>query len=220
MTAVGVPTAGTVAANKTSPDRWLALTGVLFAALLIVSVLMTAGLPDAKNAAKAQAWVVKHSGQIGGSFFFTALAVIVGLVFLTWLHTHLVRERSWMGNLFVAGVVVFATSGTVVSGINAALSQNTKHLSTDTVQTLVSLSQNLTYPMTSVGLAVMYLAAGFLIRRSGLLPGWLAWVSWLFALLAASIFLGFIALFGTALWLIVVGVYLAARPPVASPAAS
>jgi hypothetical protein len=61
----------------------------------------------------------------------------------------------------------------------------------------------------------MYLAAGFLIRRTGLLPAWMAWVSWVFALLAATIFLGFIPLIGTGLWVIFVGIYLTARPPAA-----
>jgi hypothetical protein len=79
-----------------------------------------------------------------------------------------------------------------------------------------SLDQNLNFPMTSAGLALMYLAAGFLIRRTGLLPGWMAWVSWVFALLAATIFLGFIPLIGTGLWVIFVGIYLTARPPAAN----
>ncbi|MBV9661733.1 MAG: hypothetical protein JO337_11305 [Acidimicrobiales bacterium] len=214
MTAVGIPTTGAGPAARTTSNRWIALTGVLFALLLGAAVVMTSGEPAAKNATKVQAWVVKHSSLIGGSFVITTAAVIVGLLFLVWLHSHLGRDGGWLGSLFLVGVVVFALSGAVGAGIDAALSQDTKHLSTDTVQTLASLGQNLNYPMTCIGLALMYLAAGFLIRRTGLLPGWLSWVSWLFALLAASIVLGFVPLAGSALWMIVVGIYLAARPPV------
>jgi hypothetical protein len=102
----------------------------------------------------------------------------------------------------------------VGAGIKASIGAWPKHLSTDSIQLLATLDQNLNYPMTCAGLALMYLAAGFLIRRTALLPGWMAWVSWVFAVLAASFVLGFIALVGTALWMIFAGIYLAVRPPV------
>jgi hypothetical protein len=213
MTAVEVPATATGGAAKTSSSRWIPLTGVLFAVLLAASTLMVAGMPQAKNAAKVQAWDVKHTGLLGGAFLLTTLAVIVGVVFLTWLYSHLARDGGWMGPLFLAGVVVFAVSGTVSAGVEAALSSDAKHLSTTSLQLMARLDQNLNFPMTSAGLALMYLAAGFLIRRTGLLPGWLTWVSWLFALLAATVLLGFIPLLGTALWVIFAGIYLTARPP-------
>jgi hypothetical protein len=191
----------------------MALTGVLFGVLVAAAVLMVSGLPDAKNAAKAQAWDVKHTGLLGGAFLLTTLAVIVGLVFLTWLYSHLARDGGWMGTLFLVGAVVFGLSGTLGAGIEAALNSDAKHLNTTSLQLMSSLNQNLNFPMSSVGLALMFLAAGFLIRRTGLLPGWLAWVSWVFALLAATIFLGFIPLIGVALWVIFVGIFLTVRPP-------
>jgi len=45
------------------------------------------------------------------------------------------------------------------------------------------------------------------------LPQWLAWVSWVLALVAASFFLGWIALLGAGLWVIVVAIMLAVRNP-------
>lgn len=220
MTSVGVSAPGTVAADKSRWSRWAGLSGVLFAVLLAASVFMTAGMPNAKNAAKVQAWTIKHKGLLGLSFVLTTLAVIVGLCFLMWLHSLLTRDGGgWLGNLFIVGTVVFAMTGLVGAGIHASLNSDAKHLSTGSLQLMASLDQNFNFPMGSAALAVLFLAAGFLIRRSGVLPAWLAWVSWVFALLAATIFLGFIALIGMSLWLIVVGVYLTARPPVASPAA-
>jgi hypothetical protein len=213
MTAVGVPTAGIGAANKTSQNRWLALLGVLFAVVLAASVLMTSGEPDPKNATKFQDWVLKHTSLLSGSAVTTMAAVIIGLVFLTWLHSHLGRDGGWVGTLFVVGVVTFALSGTLAAGVDACFGAEAKHLSTGSLQVLGTLAQNVNVPATLAGLAVMYLAAGILIRRSGLLPGWMAWLSWLFALLAATFVLGFIALVGTALWMIIAGIYLAARPP-------
>lgn len=214
MTSTAVPSAGAGAAESTRGARWVALSGVLFSVLLAFAVLMTSGMPDTKDAAKVQAWDVKHTGLVGGSALVTMAAVIVGLYFLTWLYSHFSRQRAgWMGTLFLVGVVLFAGSGVLGAGVAASVSSDAKHLSVGSLQLLASLNQNLNYPMTLAGMAVMYLAAGFLIRRTLLLPGWLAWASWVLAVLSVSFFLGFVALIGTALWMIVVAGTLIARPP-------
>lgn len=217
MTTVGLSTTGVAPATKIGWSRWTGLTGVLFGVIVAVSVTATGGMPDAKNAAKVQAWDLKHAGLLTGSFLTTTVAVIIGLYFLTWLHAQLGgRESGWMGTMFLVGVVFFAMAGAVQAGIHAAIGSDAKHLSTGSLQLMASLAQNFNWAMTCIGLALLYLAAGYLIRRSGILPGWLAWVSWVFALTAASVFLGFVALLGTALWVIVVGIILTTRQPVES----
>ena len=52
-----------------------------------------------------------------------------------------------------------------------------------------------------------------MIYRSGALPVWLAWVSWLLGVLAASFVLTFFALIATALWVLFVSISLASRNP-------
>jgi hypothetical protein len=216
MTAVGTASSGVEPSTSDKSARWAGIGGLAFAGLLAASTLVVSGMPDPKNATKVQAWMVKHTGLLGFSFLATMVAVVVGLCFLMWLYSYLTRgARDWIANTFLAGVFVFAMSGTIGAGLNAALSSDAKHLSTGSLQLMASLDMNLSYPMACAGLALMYLAAGFLIRRTGLLPGWLAWVSWVFAVLAISFFLGFVALFGTVLWVIVVGVTLIARGPAA-----
>lgn len=74
-----------------------------------------------------------------------------------------------------------------------------------------ALATDLNYPAVAAALAVMFLGAGLAIRKTHLLPQWLAWVSWLFALCGASFILGFVALLGSALWVIVVAILLAVR---------
>ncbi|HEX6392802.1 MAG TPA: hypothetical protein VFZ97_05135 [Acidimicrobiales bacterium] len=212
MTAVDVSARVSASDTQANWARWGGISGIVFAPLLAAAVLMTAGMPAAKHAAKVQAWDVKHTGLLGASLVLTALAVVVGLYFFTWLHFQFTRsERSWMGTMFVTGAILFGASGTIAAGLQATLSQDAKHLSTGSLQLMASLSQNFNYPMTTVGLALMFLAAGFLIRRTRLLPGWLAWVSWVLAFAAATVILGFIALLGTALWVIVVGAIFTVR---------
>ena len=217
MTTVGLSTTGAVPATKLGWSRWTGLTGVLFGVIVAVSVIATDGMPDAKNAAKVQAWDIKHAGLLTTSFVATTVAVIIGLYFLTWLHSQVGgRNAGWMGSMFLVGMVFFAMSGAVQAGFHAAIGSDAKHLSAGSLQLMASLVENFNWAMLCIGLALLYLAAGYLFRRSGLLPGWLAWVSWLFALAAATVFLGFIALLGTTLWVIVVGIILTARHPVES----
>lgn len=217
MTTVGLSTIGVAPATRIGWSRWTGLTGVLFGVVMCVSIPATGGMPDAKNAAKVRAWDIKHTGLLTASFIATTIAVIVGLYFLTWLHSQLGgRESGWIGNMFLVGMVFFGMSGAVQAGIHAAIGGDAKHLSTGSLQLMASLAQNFNWAMACIGLAVMYLAAGYLIRRSGVLPGWLAWVSWVFALTAVSVYLGFVALLGTALWVIAVGIILTARHPVES----
>ena len=214
MTAVEANTGRQVIASERKGSRWAPLSGVLFAAILVPAVLLTSGIPQAQDAAKVQAWAVKHTGLFNASFLANSIGVIVGLCFLIWLHSILSRdEGGWAGNLFLVGVAIFAVSGTVAAGLDAILGTDAKHLSTDSVQLMASFMQNFNYPFLVAGLAVMYLGAGLLIRRTGLLPSWLAWVSFVFAALATTVYLGFIPLLGTVLWLIAVSVILAARRP-------
>jgi hypothetical protein len=210
MTATQLPTDA-----RTSGTDWYTkggIVGIVFAVLLAVSFVMQLGSPDTKNAAKVQAWDIKHTGALGGAALFGILAVITGLFFFIWLRSQLDRPGSWVGQVYVAGAVVFAMSGVVGDGINLAISSDAKHLSQGSLQLLNSLAMNLNYPIACAGLALMFLGAGLLIRTSGALPGWLAWVSFVFAVLATSFFLGFIALLGSVLWVLVASVVLLMHP--------
>ena len=212
MTAVGISAAGVVPATRSSGYRWGGICGIAFGPLLLASALMTAGMPQAEHAAKVQKWATTHTGLLNGAAMVSVAGVIVGLCFLTYVHSVLAaKERSWMGSLYLVGVVVFAVAGTVSIGINSTLGNDAKHLSTGSVQLMASLAQNLTWDLTSIGLAVMYFAVGHLIRHTDVLPSWLAWVSWFFALTGATFFLGFVALLGTVLWSLFVGITFTAR---------
>ena len=214
MTAVGTPVSGAVVAGEHGSSRWGALAGVVFGVALAVVSFMTAGEPDGSNAAKVQAWEVKHTTLMNVSVVVIMLTVIVGMYFLTWVHSQLVgREAGWPGAAFLLGAVIWAVSGLISAGLHAVIGGDAKHLSTGALQLVASLDSNLTYPMACTGVAVMFLGAGFLTRRSGLLPGWLAWVSWVFVVFGASFVLGFVAILGAALWVIVVGIILSTRNP-------
>lgn len=217
MTTIGISSAAAVPRTRTSWSRWAGISGILFGPVLAASVLMTAGMPQAKHAAKVQAWDIKHTGLLNGAVVATFAAVVIGLYFLTYLHSRLAgRDGGWMGTMYVVGTVVFAMSGALAAGVAEVTATDAKHLSTSSLQLMASVNQNFTYPVTSIGLVLLYLAMGYLIRRTEVLPGWLGWASWVFAFFAATFFLGFVAMFGSALFAIAAGIILTVRQPVES----
>jgi hypothetical protein len=56
--------------------------------------------------------------------------------------------------------IIWAVSGVLGAGIHAAISDDPKVLSPDSLQLLNALGPNIGYPATCIGLAVMFLGAG------------------------------------------------------------
>jgi hypothetical protein len=73
---------------------------------------------------------------------------------------------------------------------------------------LNSLENDLTYPMTIVGLALFYAATAIVIRKGRAFPQWLGWVSWVLAVVALVPPVAFFAFLATALWVLIVSVLL------------
>jgi hypothetical protein len=218
MTTVGARFANTtlVTTPRRNGTRWAALSGVLFAVLLVAGVLLSFGAPDSSSsAAKVQGWYLAHKSLMGAVTLLLVLGVIVGLFFLNHVRSCFRRYDSTgrATSLFWGGVIVFAVSGALGAGISSTFADDPKVLSPGSLQLLNALSSNLNYPAACIGLAVMFLGAGLVIRRTRILPQWIAWVSWVLALAAASFFLGFIALLASGLWMVLVSVLLAVRNP-------
>jgi hypothetical protein len=197
--------------------RVAALTGVAFAACLIIQFILSVNTPSANStAAKITSYYLAHKHRIGASGLLTTLAVIFGLGFFLYLRTHLRRLSGvdWLASLVFLGAVIFGVSGAIAGGVQFALSDSTNTLSPDTLQTLNSLMQNLNWSGLSVGLALLYAGLAIAIARLGIAPRWLAWVSWLLAVLAATFFLSFVSFLVTPVWVIVVSIRMAMQNPV------
>jgi len=204
-----------VTARGTGWTRAAALTGVVFAVLLIASFLLTANSPStSSSAAKVGHYYVTHQHRIGASALLTMLAVAVGLGFYLYLRTYYRRVIGvdWLASLFFVGAVVFALSGVLGAGLQFAAADHPKSLTPQTLQLLNTLEENVGWAALCTGLILLYVALGIVILRLGM-PRWLAWLSWLMALLAASFFLSFIPFLVAPLWAIVVSIRMAMRNP-------
>jgi hypothetical protein len=190
---------------------------VVFSLCLIGQFALVANTPSTKSTpAKIASYYVSHKGRVGGAGLLTALAVVFGVGFFLYLRMYL-RRRSgieWLPALFFTGVVIFAVSGVVGAGMNLSLADNPNRMSPAGLQVMNTLSSNVGWVASSVGLALMYAALAIAISRTAVAPRWLGWVSWLLAVLAATFFLSFISLIATAIWVLVVSIRMAVLNPV------
>jgi hypothetical protein len=203
-------------------DRWsriAALTGVVFVVFLVPAVLVTSGSPNSNaTAAKVQHYILAHKNHYSLGAVLTVLAVVFGLFFYGYLRAYFRRlpGLEWLASVFFGGAIVFGVGGAMAGGLDATIGDHPGSLSAQSLQLLNTLSTDLNVVAISVGLGVLYLSAGFIIYKSRALPVWLAWVSWLLGLLAATFELSFFALIVTPLWVLYVGILLASRNPALS----
>lgn len=201
--------------NSSAWTRVAALTGVVFAVALATNLLTGGNEPSSTaSAAKVAHYYLVHKNQTSARGLFGAVAVLFGLGFFSYLRTYLRRVSSdALVGLYFTGVLVFALGGVIGTGIDFTLGDSPKSLSPDSLQTLNMLGQDLNWPIFSIGLALMYLAIGIIIVRSGILPAWVGWIAILLAVVAASLFFAFIPLILTPIWVLVVGIMMAVRNP-------
>ena len=204
----------------TRGTRIAALTGVAFIVFLVPAVLVTSGSPNSNaSAAKVTAYVLAHKNHYSIGALLSILAIVLGLFFFAYLRAFFrgLPGLEWLSALFFGGAIVFGVGGALAGGIDATLGDSPASLSASSLQLLNTLSEDLNIAAISVGLGVLYLSAGFIIYKSRALPVWLAWVSWLLGLAAASFVLTFFALVATVLWVLYVSILLATRNPSLDP---
>jgi hypothetical protein len=171
------------------------------------------------SAAKVAHYYLVHKNGVNSKGIATAAAVLFGLGFLVYLRAHIRRiAGDAVTGLYSAGVLVFAMSGGIGAGLNLTMGDSPKSLSPATLQGLNVLNQDLTWPILSIGLALMFLAVGLVVVRTRVAPVWLGWLAFLLAVVAGSLFLSFITLIAMPLVVLVVAIIMAIRNPAVSPA--
>ena len=213
------PTERSVAPSTAAPggagSRAAALTGVVFVATIVGSVVVGGGSPNT-NASSAHIthYYLTHKGRLTASAVLTGIAVIAGLSFALYLRTHLRRHvPDWMTTLFFTGVVFFAISGTLGAGISIALSDHPQLLTSDGLRLLNNVQQNLNWAPLAVGMALTYIAIGLMIRASSALPNYLAVIAFLLAACGASFVFAFVPFLLTPVFALIASVRLAQRNP-------
>jgi hypothetical protein len=192
--------------------RWIGIGGLVFVALIVVSVIMTGSNAPASNAsvAKIVSFYHQHKTNALVSAYLLELAVFVGLFFFWYLRGLLVADGAdrTLATLSFAGAVIFGVSGGIAGGILWALSDAANNVGAATMQTLNILQNDLNTTLTGAGQAVFLAATGYVVVKSSAMTRWLGWLAIVFAVVAL---LGVVGPIPTGLWVLIASIVILAK---------
>jgi hypothetical protein len=186
--------------------RLAPLTGVVFAALLVVTFASPSSVGIHKTGLEVIAHEkLHHSASMVGDFC-GALGVAFFLFFVGSLRSFLRRHEGGEGPSAVAfgGAVLLGTGGAIFSSLDWALGDARNTISPAAAQAINVLSNDLFWPF-QIGLVVFGIAIGIAIINTGALPKWLGWVALVLGIVGITP-VGFFAFMVLLLWSVVVSI--------------
>jgi hypothetical protein len=167
-------------------ERWGALGGILFVALVVASIAVSGSNPNASDSAtKILKSFQDHKHGIEVSAFLGALAALPILWWAGSLWARMRRAERGQPRLALIAVLalVFAGASQAGSGVvTSAVALELHSISASGAKFFFVLSLGLG-AASSVGLAVLVLAVSVLAFRTRVFPIWLAWIGVIDAIL-------------------------------------
>jgi hypothetical protein len=200
--------------------RYAPLSGLLFVALVVVSIIVT-GFDSVDSNDSTQKvvdfWTENDGEQMAGAFI-GALSLVPFLWFLGSLRSALRTGEGGTGRLSAiayAGGIVLASGAAVDASLQFAVAESAGDVPTGVTHTLSVLYSNffLVFP---VGVGTLLLAAGLAILRTKVMPAWLGWVAFLLGIVSLTP-AGFFAFLVVLVWVAVVSVVLFQQQPGPTP---
>lgn len=196
------------------------LTGVVFAALSAVTIVITPSSPSSHaTGARVIAFYEAHRSTERVSIILGVFALAFFMFFATSLRGYLRSTRSAEGlaSLVLVAAGLLAVGLTVSSGFAYALADAPSRLAPASAQTLNLLDEDVFFTMV-VGVGLFALASAFAILRGARLPKWLGWVAVVIGIISFTPAFG-IALLALSIWVLVVSVVIYARTRTAAASA-
>jgi hypothetical protein len=193
--------------------RWASLTGVLFAVVAVVGALIGGESPETSaSAARIVAYYVAHRSDVEASNIVFAIGFLLVVIWASVLRSYLRRSPGAEGlsALVLAGGVLMAAGALVVSGIEYGIAHNIHNLGPESVKTLNFLSFELFLPVLG-GAFLFAIGSGVAILRGAPLPKWLGWVVIVLGIAVLVPPISFFALFGFAIWSVIVSILIFIR---------
>lgn len=188
-----------------------ALTGVVFAILLVASFLVGGETPGAdESAAEVVEFYTDNDDKSMLSAILGGLSSVFLLFFVGTLRNVVRAGEDGAGGLssvVLAGGTVAAVGNLIFSGLSFTLGDAATDLEPAAVQALSALNSDFFLPLAG-GLCTLLLACGLASVRGGALPAWLGWSAIVIGVVLFSP-LGFFAFLASILWLLVTSIVLA-----------
>ncbi|MGA9076983.1 MAG: hypothetical protein WB383_01425 [Acidimicrobiales bacterium] len=186
---------------------WLGIFGLVFVALVVVSVFLVPTSPGTNaTAAKVIAYYHNHKTALQVTSYLIEVAIFVGLFFFWYLRDFVAAAAGKaLATIGFAGAVVFAVSGALSAGLTWAGTDAVGHMSGSVMQGLNVLENDLVFPLTGAGTAVFLFATGLAILRARVvLPVWLGWLAIVASV--AALVVPWIGLIEIGVWLILTSI--------------
>ena len=202
--------------------RYAPLSGLLFAVLLVVAIIV--GGFDSVDSNDSVVKVVKYwhdnDSEQMASAIISAVAMVPFLWFLGVLRSRFQEAEGGshrLASTAFAGGIALAAFALVDSSLQFATAESVGDIPPVATQTLSALYNNFFFGFP-VGVGVFQLASGLVILRTGLLPRWLGWVAFVLGVVSFLGPIGFFASFLVFLWVAIVSVMLFQNQGPAAPA--
>ena len=197
-----------LAEMRRGPRPWLVpLLGVIFVALVAVSIGLTASSPNSDaSAASVIRYYTDNKGRLQSAAIMTAVSIPAGLFFFALLRDYLRRsERARpYATIALVGAIVFASGGALTAGLQLALADVPDRLTPGAAQALNIMNNDLTAGLLIGGLATMQLGYGVAILLGKAFPTWLGWLTIAIGIVSLLGPLAFIGLLATGVWVLIV----------------
>jgi hypothetical protein len=189
------------------------LSGVAFIAVVIIGFAIGGEPPDAESSPDE---IVAHYVDNKDSIQIGAAIATAGLVLLILFANYLRRLFAAAGDAPLSATILVGAAITAVGAafdgtLSIAIAEAADDITPESVETLQALWDEDFLPL-ALGALVFLLSAGVSILQTGVLPAWLGWVAIALVVLGFTP-IGFVSFLGTAIWIIIVSVLLAARAP-------
>jgi hypothetical protein len=203
-----------------SDKAWVPLvTGLGFAALLIISIIVTGSPKGADDgpAAVAQWYSDNKDAAEIGSF----IGVIAGgflIFFGAYLRKVLEPGAGTMLSILpLIGVAIVATGAAIDGMLMFAAAEAVNDVPAPEIQTIQAIWDNDFLPFL-LGVLVFNWSVGLAVLKSGALPKWMGWASIVFGVIGLAGPIGFFGAIGAGLWIIVASILLSQRAGGGAPA--
>jgi len=196
-----------------SDKAWVPLvTGLGFAVLLIVSIIVTGSPKGADDGPAAVAqWYSdnKDAAEIGS--FIGAIAGGFLIFFGAYLRKVLEPGAGTMlAILPLIGVAIVATGAAIDGMLMFAAAEAVGDIPAPEVQTIQAIWDNDFLPFL-LGVLVFNWSVGLAVLKSGALPKWMGWAAIVFGVIGLAGPIGFFGAIGAGLWIIVASIMLSMR---------
>ena len=209
--------------SRSTLERLAPLTGIVFVALLVISLIVGGDPPDADESTEEVVafWTEEDSGQIA-----SAIIGAWAAVFLVWFGGSVAAalrrteiEAGRLASIAFGGFLLIALGALSFSSFQFAAAETAGDVPAEVTQTLSVLFSDFFFPLAG-GVFLALFSVGIAALRHGVLPRWLGYAAVVIAI-AALTPAGFFAALAAGVWVIAVSVVLYSSetaPPTQPPA--